>query len=236
VVRLEPEEDALRARLDEPTWAAALASEEGGEVVAGARLAARGPVRVQVLTRAADRVVAADLGAAADGAAGAVRVSVVEADGRVVPRDGVELSLFRSARLAPEVLRLLPPDGPAPVEGATAFTIPVEAALVVSRALREQDEALARLAAATAGLDGVPPLLEALSDSLRGEATVTVVAGEQVLGTRRWLLCQLGWVHVELTPDGVLHSPVDRGGILDTLVRDVAAAWELLATPQGGAA
>ena len=235
-MRLEPEDDALRARLDEPAWVRAVAGEEDDEIAVGARLAAGGPVRVQVLTRAADRVVAADLGSAADGAAGAARVSVVESDGRVVPREGVELSLFRASRLAPEVLRLLPPDGPAPVGTATPFTLPVEAALVVSRALREQDDALARLAAETAGLDGVPPLLEALSDSLRGEASVTLAAGGEVLVTRRWLLCALGWVHVELTPDGVLHAPVDRGGILDRLMRDLAAAWDLLATRQDGAA
>ena len=209
-----------------------------------------GVVAVEVATWAADRAVRGRIGATPDAAAGAARAGAVR-DGSVTMAPGVEMSAFPVDRVAVEVLRLFPPDPSTPSTpsagaGAGAgvgtarrdlsFTLPAAAGLMMSRALREQDETLARATAELAGLDEVPALLESLSASLRGDATVTVAVGDTVLPSRRWLQCHLGWVAVAVTPGGITHRLVDRSGILDTVVRDLVAAWEIALASGNGAA
>ena len=237
---LAPEQGALRARLDEDELRRLVEAADRpdaspdalGEAV---RLAlGAGAVRVEVATWTGDRAVRAHLAADRDAAAGAARGGFLQ-DGSVVMAPGVEVSAFPVDRTAVEVLRLFPPDavdrpsarrrGPRPED--LAFTLPPEAALMMSRALREDDEALAAATAELAGLTDVPPLLESLSASLRGDATVTVAVGDTVLPSRRWLQCHLGWVAVAVTPGGITHHLVTRAGILDTVVRDLVTAWEI---------
>lgn len=247
---LAPEQGALRARLDEdelrrlvevadrpdaPQDAPADALGEAVRLALGA-----GTVRVEVATWTGDRAVRAHLAADRDAAAGAARGGVLQ-DGSVVMAPGVEVSAFPVDRTAVEVLRLFPPDastGPPLDPGSTsedlAFTLPPEAALMMSRALREDDEALTAATAELAGLVDVPPLLESLSASLRGDATVTVAVGDTVLPSRRWLQCHLGWVAVAVTPGGITHHLVTRAGILDTVVRDLVTAWEIVLSSTDG--
>ncbi len=263
---LAPEQGALRARLDEDELRrlveaagrpdASSPADAPGAALGDARGDARGDalgeavrlalgggaVRVEVATWTGERAVQAHLAADRDAAAGAARAGVV-VDGAVVMAPGVEVSAFPVDRTAVEVLRLFPPDvptGPALAPGSTpadlAFTLPPEAALMMSRALREDDDSLAVATAELAGLDEVPRLLESLSASLRGDATVTVAVGDTVLPSRRWLLCHLGWVAVAVTPGGVTHHLVTRGGILDTVLRDLVTAWEVALGPRAGGA
>ena len=169
---LAPEQGALRARLDEDELrrivdvetAAGRPDPSADALGEAVRLAlGGGVVRVEVATWTGERAVRAHLAADRDAAAGAARAGVV-GDGSVVMAPGVEVSAFPVGRTAVEVLRLFPPEtsaGPSSAPGSTpgdlAFTLPPEAALMMSRALREDDDSLAGATAELAGLDEVPP-------------------------------------------------------------------------------
>lgn len=147
---------------------------------------------------------------------------VVPAD--EIPRlvDGVLLSAFPVHRLVAETLRRLPSGGPTPADASPVTMAPADArALVLALRRRHADEAgrVARLA----GYAEPPILMRALATGLIGEASLTV-RGLQGVVRARFVLCEVGWVEVAVTAEGLLqHTPYDERGIRDLLAAELTA-------------
>ena len=136
--------------------------------------------------------------------------------------DGVELSAFPARRLAEEIVRLVPGGGATPA-GVTAAGLAPATARDLGLALHRHDEVAADACARAAGLDQVPPVIRALARGLIGECTVSM-RGARGLSRARWLLCEAGWVEIQLGRDGLLrHTPYDETRMRALIQRELAA-------------
>jgi hypothetical protein len=249
-LRVRPAEDAwagvlASAGVDPATLPAAIAPREPASPVdlapevghAATLLAGPAPLLVEARSRTEDLGLLALV--ASDGAvcASGVRRVAVEGAG-LAPLPGVELSVYGVESLLDELVRLLPPlPGELPEHaGPTEVALPLEAAVMLSRALAEGDADLAAQVADLAGLEEVPPLVESLAHRLLGEAAVAVSAPATGFRTlRTWLLCSLGWVALHPQGDVVVHRLVTADEVRDDLVFDLTGAITAAATsPEGG--
>lgn len=227
---LAPAQGGLRTHLDESSWAllagaAGLPADAGllsplgprppssGQpdpaLLEATRLALTGPLRIEVSTAAGGRGVVAALGW--DGVAGAVVVRALAAvDGRPAPAPGLEVSVFAPDRLVSELLRLLPPSRghlTETDEEPWLVTAAPESGLMAVRAIRNDDADLLGEIAAAHGWDGVPDVLPALADDVRGQAVLVLkVAGSRSLQARSWLQTGTGWAAIGLTGGHVTHE------------------------------
>lgn len=245
-----------RVRLDEPSWAAVVAvsgvppEQAGGltplaepaaqapdpDVGAAAALALAGPIHVDVTSVGGDAGVVASLGSDADVAAVAVRVLAVGlADSPTVAVPGVEVSLVRPQQIVSEIMRLLPADPSTADDPPTeAITLAHDQALVLSAALRDDDEPLALEIASQEGWSAVPELLRSLAADVSGNATVALrVRGSDDVVVRRWLQCDRGWVQVSVADGRVTHTPCDRSLISRELLYALTGAFEFALSGAG---
>jgi len=242
---LAPLEGALRVRLGETDWAACVSAAgldvagplmpaqpaSGQPVAADLRravaLAVSGPTLVQLTTASQDRGLVASLGSDGVTAAGAVRIVVPAGVAGPAPAalPGVEVSAFTPERLVGEVLRLVPPDRPVAAV-PEPVQLPHTVALMLNRALTEDDEPLVRELAAASGWTDVPELLRELATQVTATATVVLRSAGAAPRTRRWLQCRLGWVEIAVAGAQVTHRPVQRSDLAATLVEELTIALE----------
>ena len=257
---LAPLDGGLRVRLDEGGWAACVTGLDVQGPLRPAQpaadlaiepalrqavtLALGGPALVQLTTAARGRGLAASIGCNGHRAAGAARVvlpaGVAGDDPVAVP--GVEVSAFPPEGIVAELLRLVPPDRagskPPPVR-TDPVVLPHALALMLSRALRDDDQPLVRELVAASGWVDVPEVIARLADGVTANATAVFrgPARHSPAGTprsRQWLQCALGWVELTVAGGEVTHRLVDRAGIAATMVEEVTIALErsLAVTPR----
>jgi len=245
---LAPLDGALRVRLDEDGWAACATGFDVPGPLRPAQppadraiepalrqavtVALTGPALVQLKTAARGRGLVASIGCNGQSAAGAARVvlpaGVAGDDPTAVP--GVEVSAFPPDRIVAELLRLVPPDRagskPQPVR-TEPVVLPHTVALMLSRALRDDDQPLVRELVAASGWVDVPEVIARLADGVTANATAVFrghAAGPP--RTRQWLQCALGWVELTVAGGEVTHRLVDRAGVAATLVEELTIALE----------
>lgn len=257
---LAPLDGALRVRLDEADWAAALAAAgvsgsgsplapidgtaPAGAAYDGALLEtaglALGPaaLRLEVATTSGDRGVLAVLGCDGRAGAGAVRVVALPSPGSIEasPVPGVELSGFPAERLVAEVLRTFPPDGvvlPLADGEPEVVALPQNLAVTLSRALQQGDDQVAAGIARQCGWPSVPDLMQAVSEDVRASAAVTLsVAGSSTVQVQRWLQCRLGWVEIALSEGDSVSRLRTREQVQQTLVTSLTGAFDFLVSQE----
>ena len=182
----------LRVRLDESGWAACATGLDVPGPLRPAQppadlaiepalrqavtVALTGPALVQLTTAVRGRGLVASIGCNGQSAAGAARVvlpaGVAGDEPMAVP--GVEVSAFPPDRIVAELLRLIPPDRadsmPQPVN-TDPVVLPHTAALMLSRALRDDDQPLVRELVAASGWADVPEVIARLADGVTANAT-----------------------------------------------------------------
>jgi hypothetical protein len=215
-----------------------VATREAVTVATGATAA----VTLELASITPSRGILASLGTDGSVAAGIVRALVVPDPGAARSADdvkvapGVEVSAYPVGQLVEEILRLLPPD-PATVVGADetdSIRVSADWAMILARAVQEHDEAMLRQIATECGWDEVPDVLVSLAENVRANATVLMrVSGSDRIGVRRWLLCHLGWVSVDLADGFVTHRLRTREQIRDDLVADLAGALDAVLAAAG---
>lgn len=252
-ISLQPVSDGLRVQLDEAQWAALVSGHDpapsgalaplpveeaaGDEAVAdealsaAAALATGAPLRLELVTGAGDRGVAAQIGCDAAAVGVAVRVLVPAEDGSgPVAVPGVEVGANRAADDVAEVMRLFPAGGQTRHTHRRPLTLPHDLSLAMHHALRNHDEALARHVAQQAGLEAPPDVLVSLARATTASATLTVrVAGSPTTVVQQWLLCDVGWVLLTVHGTRVTHTAQSRDEVRDTVTRIVAGGYATLA-------
>ncbi len=242
----------MRARLSEDEWrglydvaetpeessgpldplgdTASTVSEFDEGLVAGAELAlGKGVVRIDVTTMSVDRGLVAKLGSDGHAAAASVRViAALSEDAPATPVPGVEVSVVHAEDLVREVMRLFPPDGPIKTSGGgEAVTLPQEQALVLAKAIREDNSRLASEVASQCGWSEVPEVLISLAQDIRANAALAIsVVGSDSIVLRRWLQCDLGWVSMAVLDGQITHRVCTRDDIRDDLTYALTGAFE----------
>lgn len=206
-----------------------------GALISATRLAlGAGLVHLDVTTMAKERGLVASLGSDGESAAGAARVLVASDGGtgpaRLVP--GVEVSAVHADGLVGEVMRLFPPDVPLqPPAASDPVTLPQELALVIAKAVREDDDRLSREVASQCGWSEVPDVLVSLAREVRANVTIVLrVDGSASVVVRRWLQCDLGWVSLAIAGGNVTHTLCSRQEIAADLVYGLTGAFEFALT------
>lgn len=253
---LEPTEGGLRAQLDEPAWAAALAaagidgagalaalpgavddlvgSAEVDDAVRETARQAAGPAPLvfEVLTGHGARGVLARI--TTDGLAAAVAARVVvpgAGGGEPTAVPGVELTLTRAEHVVGEIMRTFPPVGTERLVDDAPVALPRDVAVTVVRSLSDGDLATARAAYPSAA-DEIPDVLEALGRGTSASASVTLRSpGHAVV--LQWLCTDDGWVALSTTGPDVVHTARSRDEVRGDLVGLVAGALSALASSTG---
>ncbi|EFQ82182.1 hypothetical protein HMPREF0063_12706 [Aeromicrobium marinum DSM 15272] len=248
-VVLEPSGTALRARVDEPDWAAIVGDHTTSSLaplpgtpastvaadpaVAEAALLAvdMGVVGITLVSGRGDRGVLAQVGCDLRSVGIAVRALVPADDGSgPVAVPGIEISATVPEHLVAEILRLLPAAGLQRHTPADPVTLPYEASLSLFLALTTGDHALAQHVAQQAGFAEPPEVLVALAAGTTASASLTVhVAGHREQKLRQWLLADVGWVAVSTQGSRVTHTVRSRAEIGHDLVDLLAGAFEAAA-------
>jgi hypothetical protein len=253
-IQLEESTDGLRVQLTEAQWTALVSGRDpaptgalsplpvedadaadgsADEVVIAATSLALGdaPVRIELLTGAGDRGVAAQIGCDAVAAGVAVRALVPAEDGSgPVAVPGVEVGANQTANVVAEIMRLFPGGGLTRHADAAAVTMPHDLSLTLHHAIRSHDDTLAQHVAQQAGFDAPPDVLVSLARATTASASLTVrVAGSPTTVVQQWLLCDVGWVLLTVRGTRVTHTVQSRDEVRDAIVRVVAGGFAAVA-------
>ncbi|MEG9227543.1 hypothetical protein [Aeromicrobium sp. Sec7.5] len=203
-------------------------------VEAAALALGRADVGITLMSGAGDRGVLAQLGSDRQTMGAAVR-AVVPGDAGPLPVPGVRLGAHPSSGLVDQVMRLVPPGGEERGLPRAPVALDQETALVIARtATGDLDVALA--AARRAGLDDVPPVLQALARGTSASVTMTVSTSAQPLhAVRQWLLTDQGWVSLTVRGSRVVHTACSRAELAAATTSMVAGAWDAALAAQGRA-
>ena len=206
-----------------------------GALISATRLAlGAGLVHLDVTTMAKERGLVASLGSDGESAAGAARVLVASdgGTGPAAPVPGVEVSAVHADGLVGEVMRLFPPEVPLqPPAAPDSVTLRQELALVIAKAVRDDDDRLAREVASQCGWSEVPDVLISLAHEVRANVTIVLrVEGSPSVVVRRWLQCDLGWVSLAIAGGQVTHTLCSRQEIAADLVYALTGAFEFALT------
>ncbi len=185
----------------------------------------RADVGLTLMSGAGDRGVLAQIGSDRHVLGVAARAIVPAVSGPVaVP--GVRLGAHPASSVVDQVMRLVPPGGGARELPRAPVSLDQETALVITRtAVDDADAALA--AARRAGLDVVPPVLQALARGTSASVTLTVsTSGEPLHAVRQWLLTDLGWVSLTIRGRRVVHTARSRSELAASTTSLVAGAWD----------
>jgi hypothetical protein len=256
-VQLEKAPDGLRVQLTEAQWSALVAGRdpapagalapltvEGDDVsdtaddalVAAADLAVGdAPMRIELLTGAGDRGVAAQVGCDAVATGVAVRALVPAEDGSgPVAVPGVEVGANETANVVAEIMRLFPGGGLTRHADGQPVTLPHDLSLTLHHAIRTHDDALAQHVAQQAGFDAPPDVLVSLARATTASASLTVrVTGSPTTVVQQWLLCDVGWVLLTVRGTRVTHTVQSRDEVRDAIVRIVAGGFAAIAGVTG---
>lgn len=194
-------------------------------VEAAALALGRADVGVTLMSGAGERGVVAQLGSDRQALGVAVR-AVVAGDSGPVAVPGVRLGAHPPSDLVDQVMRLVPPGGDERGLPRRPVAVDQETALVIARtAITDADVALA--AARRAGLDDVPPVLQALARGTSASVTMTVsTSGQPLHAVRQWLLTDQGWVSLTIRGTRVVHTACSRAELAAATTSMVAGAWD----------
>ncbi len=194
-------------------------------VEAAALALGRADVGVTLMSGAGERGVVAQLGSDRRALGVAVRAVVPGAAGPVAA-PGVRLGAHPPSSLVDQVMRLVPPGGDDRLLPRRPVSLDQETALVIARtATGDADVALA--AARRAGLDDVPPVLQALARGTSASVTMTIsTVGEPLHAVRQWLLTDQGWVSLTIRGSKVVHTACSRAELAAATTSMVAGAWD----------
>lgn len=194
----------------------------------------RADVGLTVMSGAGDRGVLAQIGSDRQVLGVAVRAVVAGSAGPVaVP--GIQLGAHAASGVVDQVMRLVPPGGDERDLPRAPVSLDQETALVITRtAVDDPDVALA--AARRAGLDVVPPVLQALARGTSASVTMTVsTSGEPLHAVRQWLLTDQGWVSLTIRGRRVAHTACSRAELAAATTSLVAGAWDAALAARGRA-
>ena len=250
---LEATGSGLRARLDEPDWAA-LASRTGVDLslaelrplpdtaasdqqhdealVEAARLAlGPAPVRLAVVSGAGDTGALAQIGTDLSAVGIAVRALVPAPDGSgPVGVPGVEVGANVAGNLVAEVMRLFPAAGLERTADRGPVTMSHDLSISLVQALKDDQTRLADTIAEQAGFDEPPEVMRSLAHGTSASLTLTVrVAGRATAAMRHWLLADVGWVQLAVHDQQVTHLVMSRDEVRQDLVGLFTGAFETAA-------
>ncbi|MCK5892240.1 hypothetical protein [Aeromicrobium sp.] len=194
-------------------------------VEAAALALSRADVGLTVMSGTGERGVLAQLGSDQHALGVAIR-AVVAGDAGPVAVPGVRLGAHAPGQLTREVMRLVPPGGEERRLPRGPVTLDQEAALIAGRtAVSDPDVALA--AVRHAGLEDVPPVLQALARGTSASVTMTVSTGGGPLhAVRQWLLTDRGWVSLTVRGRRVTHTASSRAELTAATTSMLAGAWD----------
>lgn len=194
----------------------------------------RADVGVTLMSGVGERGIVAQLGSDRQ-ALGVATRAVVPGESGPIAVPGVQLGAYPPSRLVDQVMRLVPPGGDERGLPNRPVAVDQETALVVARtAVADPEVALAT--ARRAGLDDVPPVLQALARGTSASVTMTVsTSGQPLHAVRQWLLTDQGWVSLTIRGSRVVHTACSRAELATATTSMVAGAWDAALAAQGRA-